>query len=130
MIAPSESIVSSRRHTSITMTIKILCLSLLFLLSQTTSFSQIVVGQGQQNDKQRQIDEKLAREFFYKKEYEKAKELYIALYSKYDNVYYFNQYVECLTLTGDYDSAEKNLKSFLKKNPTNWKSHVNLACVI
>ena len=101
MIAPSESIVSSRRHTSITMTIKILCLSLLFLLSQTTSFSQIVVGQGQQNDKQRQIDEKLAREFFYKKEYEKAKELYIALYSKYDNVYYFNQYVECLTLTGD-----------------------------
>ena len=129
MIAPSESIVSSRRHTSIIMTIKTLCLSLLFLLSQTTSFSQIVVGQGQQNDKQRQIDEKLAREFFYKKEYEKAKELYIALYSKYDNVYYFNQYVECLTLTGDYDSAEKNLKSFLKKNPTNWKSHVNLAYV-
>ncbi|MGN0032799.1 MAG: tetratricopeptide repeat protein [Candidatus Limimorpha sp.] len=129
MVSPTAITVSSHRHTNLTMAVRIFSISLFLLISSLTSFAQIKVGQGQQVDKQRQIDEKLARDFFYKKEYDKAKELYYALYSKYDVVYYFNQYVECLTLTGDYDTAEKTLRSFLKKNPTNWKSHVSLAYV-
>lgn len=78
---------------------------------------------------QRQIDEKLARELYYKKDYEKARDIYKNLYDNYSQVQYFNQYADCLILTGDYDGAEKAFKSFLKKNPQNWKSHIDLAYV-
>lgn len=78
---------------------------------------------------QRQIDERLAREFYNKKDYEKARDIYKNLYDNYGQVQYFNQYADCLILTGDYDGAEKAFKSFLKKNPQNWKSHIDLAYV-
>ena len=78
---------------------------------------------------QRQIDEQLAREFYYKKDYEKARDVYKSLYDSYGNVQYFNQYADCLILTGDLDTAEKAYKSFLKNNPKNWKSHIDLAYV-
>ena len=78
---------------------------------------------------QRQIDEKLARELYYKKDYEKARDIYKNLYDNYGQVQYFNQYADCLILTGNYDAAEKAFKSFLKKNPQNWKSHIDLAYV-
>lgn len=78
---------------------------------------------------QRQIDERLARELYYKKDYEKARDIYKNLYDNYSQVQYFNQYADCLILTGDYDGAEKAFKSFLKKNPQNWKSHIDLAYV-
>lgn len=78
---------------------------------------------------QRQLDEKLAREFYYKKDYEKARDIYKNLYETYNQVGYFNQYADCLILTGDYDAAEKAYKSFLKKNSNNWKSHIDLAYV-
>lgn len=82
-----------------------------------------------QNGNQRQIDERLAREFYYKKDYEKARDIYKNLYDNYNQVQYFNQYADCLILTGDYEAAEKAFKSFLKKNPQNWKSHIDLAYV-
>ena len=78
---------------------------------------------------QRQIDEKLAREFYYKKDYEKARDIYKNLYDTYQQTGYFNQYADCLVMTGDYEAAEKAYKAFLKKNPQNWKSHVDLAYV-
>mgnify|MGYP002522646105 FL=1 len=78
---------------------------------------------------QRQIDEKLAREFYFKKDYEKARDIYKNLYDNYGYTQYFNQYADCLILTGDYETAEKAFKSFLKQNPKNWKSHVDLAYV-
>lgn len=78
---------------------------------------------------QRQMDEKLAYEFYSKKDYEHAREIYKNLYDTYNQVGYFNQYADCLILSGDYEEAEKAYKSFLKKNPQNWKSHVDLAYV-
>ncbi len=78
---------------------------------------------------QRQIDEKLAREFYFKKDYEKARDIYKNLYDNYGYTQYFNQYADCLIFTGDYEAAEKAFKSFLKKNPQNWKSHIDLAYV-
>ena len=78
---------------------------------------------------QRQIDEKLAREFFVKKDYEKARDIYKNLYDNYGQANYFTQYADCLILTGDYAGAEKVYKAFLKKNPKNWKAHVDLAYV-
>ena len=78
---------------------------------------------------QRQIDERLAHEFYYKKDYEKARDIYKNLYDTYGQTNYFSQYADCLIMTGDYEAAEKAYKAFLKKNPQNWKSHVDLAYV-
>ncbi len=78
---------------------------------------------------QQRLDEKLAREFYLKKDYEKARDIYKSLYDNYNQVSYFNQYADCLILTGDYEAAEKAYKTFLKNNPKNWKSHVDLAYV-
>ena len=83
----------------------------------------------QNANNQRQLDERLAREFYYKKDYEKARDIYKNLYDNFGQVQYFNQYADCLILTGDLESAEKAYKSFLKKNPQNWKSHIDLAYV-
>jgi tetratricopeptide (TPR) repeat protein len=85
--------------------------------------------EAQNVNNQRQTDEKIAREFYYKKDYEKARDLYKNLYENYGHVGYFNQYADCLILTGDYEGAEKAYKAFLKKNPNNWKSHIDLAYV-
>ncbi len=78
---------------------------------------------------QRQIDEKIAREFYMKKDYEKARDIFKGLYDTYGQTSYFTQYTDCLLLTSDYETAEKAYKTFLKKNPTHWKSHVDLAYV-
>jgi len=100
---------------------KVFCFVLLFLSLQNIEAQNV--------NNQRQLDEKLAREFYYKKDYEKARDIYKSLYDNYGKVGYFNQYADCLILTGDYEAAEKAYKAFLKKNPKNWKSHVDLAYV-
>ncbi|MBP5643658.1 MAG: tetratricopeptide repeat protein [Bacteroidales bacterium] len=99
----------------------------IFICILTFCFSKNIEAQGVSS--QRQLDEQLAREFYYKKDYEKARDIYKNLYENYNQVGYFNQYADCLILTGDYEEAEKAYKSFLKKNPKNWKSHVDLAYV-
>jgi len=94
--------------------------SILMFFDQN-AYSQIV--------KEGQMDERLAREFYYRKEYEKARDLYKSLYDTNNQINHFTAYVDCLILTGDYQTAEKALKAFLKKNPSNWKSQVDLAYV-
>ncbi len=80
---------------------------------------------------QRQVNERLARNFFNDKEYDKAADLYQQLYIDYRYYHYFSQYIECLIFLEKYDEAEKELKSFVKNdNTTNkWKAQVNLAFV-
>ena len=97
------------------------------LLAMTFVFMQNIDAQNVST--QRQLDEKLAREFYQKKDYEKASDIYKSLYDSYGQTHYFNQYADCLILTGDYKTAEAALKTFLKNNPKQWKSHVNLAYV-
>lgn len=86
-----------------------------------------LLGVSDLNAQSRQVDEKLAREFYQKKDYEKAGEIYKNLYETYGYSTYLTYYTDCLTLTGDYAAAEKALKSYLKQNPNNWKAHVDLA---
>ena len=77
-----------------------------------------------QNDTQ--VEEKLASGFFQNQEYDKAKEVYQQLYKKKSQAHHFNQYIECMIRLGEYDDAEKELKSYLRKNPTAWKSKIDL----
>ena len=101
----------------------------LFALFSVCLFVFLQSIDAQNVNNQRQLDEKLAREFYFKKDYEKARDIFKNLYDSYGQTQYFTQYADCLVLTGDYDTAEKAYKAFLKKNPQNWKSHVDLAYV-
>lgn len=92
-------------------------------------FSFLQSIDAQSVDENRRFDEALAREYYMKKNYDEARDIYYALYNKYGQAQYFSQYADCLILTGEYETAEKAFKSFLKKNPKNWKSHVDLAYV-
>ena len=47
-------------------------------------------------NEQRQIDDQMASQCFMNQEYGKAKEIYAKLYKDYQQINYFNQYVECL----------------------------------
>ena len=108
----------------------------LMLMASSSSVAQVPLPQkGKTKDQsaqpQRQIDEQLARSFYNNKEYYKAAELYNQLYQKYNYYHYFSQYIECLLFIEKYDEAEKNLKTFIKRdNTTNkWKAQINLAFV-
>ena len=80
----------------------------------------------QNKDPQLLLDEQLAGKAFQSQDYEQAKALYQQLYEKKKQSHHFNQYVECLFRLGDFDTAEKELKSFIKKNPSNGKARIDL----
>ena len=82
-----------------------------------------------QQKEQIQIDEQLAGQYFREHDYEKARDLYHALYEKASLQYHFQQYVECLVQLKDYDKAEKELKNYLKKDPNNSKGIADLIYV-
>ena len=110
-------------------------LSLLLLMASYVSAQVPLPSKGsyqsQNAQSQRQVDEQLARGFYNNKEYDKAADLYLKLYTSYNNYHYFSQYVECLLFLENYDDAEKVLKSFIKKdNTTNkWKAQISLAFI-
>ncbi|MBQ5855711.1 MAG: hypothetical protein IIW55_00195 [Bacteroidales bacterium] len=101
-------------------------------LKAQTPFPQHQSKSNQSAQSQRQINDKLARNFFNNKEYDKAADLYQQLYVDYRYYYYFSQYIECLIFLERFDEAEKDLKSFIKNdNTTNkWRSNVSLAYVL
>jgi len=64
-------------------------------------------------------DSKLANEYYRSGEYEQAATLYkkIWIKTKY-NDFYFNRYIESLLALEEYAASEKEIKTQLKKNPT------------
>jgi tetratricopeptide (TPR) repeat protein len=61
---------------------------------------------------------RLANEYYNSGEYEKAAQLYQALYNESPgNKTYFNLYIQCLLDLRDFDNARKVIESELKKNP-------------
>ena len=80
----------------------------------------------QNKEPQQQLDEQIASKAFQSQDYEQAKEVYRQLYEKKSQTHHFNQYVECLFRLGQFDEAEKELKSFIKKNPTYGKARIDL----
>ena len=93
------------------------CLLLLFLQLPTLA----------QNNNQ--VEEQLASNLFQKQEYDTAKAAYLNLYQKKSQAHHFNQYVECMIRLGELSEAEKELKSFIRKNPNAWKSKIDLAYI-
>ena len=76
-----------------------------------------------------QIDDQLANQHYRNHEYDQARDIFASLYKKTGQIHYFQQYVECLIQEKDFDQAEKELKTFLKKNPNHSKSIADLIYV-
>ena len=110
------------RQICLTMT---LLLAMSFLVSYTAEAQVIIGGKNSATS----TSEQLAYEFYNKKDYEKAADIFQQLYKDTKRQQFFNNFIDCLILTSNYDKAEDNLKPFLKANPTAWKSRVDLAYV-
>jgi tetratricopeptide (TPR) repeat protein len=82
-----------------------------------------------QQKEQIQIDEKLASQYYREQDYEKARDMYKKIYEKTEQPGHFQQYIDCLFYLKDYDKAERELKSFIKKNPSYYKSFADLVYV-
>ena len=71
-------------------------------------------------------DTKLAAGYYNSGEYEKAAEVYLKLYekSKYKNDYYFQQFIQSLISDENFERAESEIKSQLKRTPKNVQLYV------
>lgn len=80
----------------------------------------------------RQDDEKLARQFYNAQQYDKARDMYLQLYQEYKYYHYLSRYVDCQYYLDDLDSAEKELRAFIKRdNTTNkWRAQVDLSFIL
>ncbi len=68
---------------------------------------------------------RLANEYYNSGEYEKAAQLYQALYTEAPgNKTYFNLYIQCLLDLKDFENARKVVESELKKNPNDVSLYV------
>lgn len=102
-----------------------LFLAMSFLVSYTIEAQVLVGGKNPTIS----TNEQLAYEFYNKKDYEKAANLFEQLYKDTNKIQFFNNYIDCLILTSNFNDAQTKLKSFLKNNPNAWKSHVDLAYI-
>ena len=82
-----------------------------------------------QQKEQIAIDDQLATQFFHEQDYASARDLYEKLFEKTGQISYFQQFIECLLNLKDYDQAEKELKSFAKKNPSYFRAATDLVYV-
>lgn len=88
---------------------------LLFAFLSIDVQAQININNPQKME-QKVTEERLAKELFNKKEYDKAKDIYLKLYNDYKQIVYFNQYIDCLVLDGDLSLAERSLRTYLRGN--------------
>ena len=82
-----------------------------------------------QQKEQIQIDEQLASQYYREQDYEKARDLYEKIYAKTSQTGHFQQYIECLIHLKDFDKAERELRSFAKKNPSYSKAAIDLVYI-
>jgi len=75
------------------------------------------------------VNEQLALQYYQSGEYEKAATLYKDIYAKNPSSFYYNYYLNSLFGLQDYSSAEKFIKSQIKKYPEEIKFRVELGYV-
>jgi tetratricopeptide (TPR) repeat protein len=72
---------------------------------------------------QKNNDDKLAMQFYERKEYDKAVVYFDKLYDRNPDAF-FTYYYKCLVETKDYSKAEKVLKKQIKRNETAYQLYV------
>lgn len=73
--------------------------------------------------------ERIAYELYSKQEYRQAYELYDKAFQEKRSSYCFNMAVTCLFQLRDYETAEKDLKKYIKKYPKQVKQQIDLGYV-
>ena len=108
-----------------------LLICMVFFIQANAQIEKVPKGKrlDAQKKEQIQIDEQLASQYFRDQDYEKARDLYLKLFDKTDMSHHFQQYIECLLALKDYDKAERELKSYAKKNPSYYKAGVDLVYI-
>jgi TolA-binding protein/lipopolysaccharide biosynthesis regulator YciM len=97
--------------------LKHIILTLLFSIITIAVFSQ-------ENDNQ------LALKYYKNKEFDKASDLYLKLYSISNNQFYLSYFLNCLVELKDFENAEKFLKKEIKRNPQNTSLYVEYGSVL
>ena len=98
----------------------------LTLFSLCTATAQKTKGGDNQ---QREIEYQLANQKYKEQEYAEAAEIFQRLYKKYGQQHYLTQYADCLIRLGEYNTAEKALKDYVRKNSTAWRPIADLVYV-
>lgn len=94
---------------------KILLLNLLFVVFGTSVFAQM------------SKDEKLARYYMGKGEYEKAVDYTKKLNRKYNSIQFYDMHLKCLFSLEEWDEAEKTIEKKIKAYPFENKFKLDLA---
>ncbi|MCD6112329.1 MAG: tetratricopeptide repeat protein [Bacteroidales bacterium] len=71
----------------------------------------------------------LAAKYFRNKEYKKAADLYLKIYSDTKNFTYFDYYIHCLIGLNDLKTAEKEIKKQIRKNKNNYNFIIELGYI-
>lgn len=112
---------------------------LIFLIIISSNIITDVVAQNNQQvnpvlTRNKQIErnptEKLAIDFYIKKDYQKAAELFQQLYKDKPSNYYYNYLFNCLIAIKDYDKAERIVKQHKRSDQGNYRYLVDEAYVI
>ena len=73
-----------------------------------------------------QSDEQMASYYYQNKEYDKAIELYLPLYNRSQNAYYYQMLFNCYIETGQHKEAEKLAERRIRRNPRELNLYVDL----
>lgn len=74
-------------------------------------------------------DEKLAKQYFQNKEFDKALDIYEKLYNSKNGGFFYSDYLNCLLELQQYPEAEKLIKKHLKSDPYNFPVLIDLGYV-
>ncbi len=75
------------------------------------------------------VNEQLALQYYQNGEFDKASQLYKAIYDKNPSTFYYGYYLNCLFAQKDYNAAEKFVSKVASINPENQKYNVELGYV-
>ncbi|MBG0782676.1 MAG: hypothetical protein H0S84_10435 [Bacteroidales bacterium] len=101
----------------------------LFLMQPFIAEAQELRQIGREQQNQRVSDERLANQFYRNQEWEQAGALYLKLYQTYKSQHYFSYYLHCLIQLDEFEEAENQLKSEIKRNPRAVNLQVDLGYI-
>lgn len=90
----------------------------------------IMMQRPPKSQNQKAIKERLAMNYYTKKEYEKAAVIYKELYNQIPRQYYYTYYLNCLINLKNYKEAEKLIKKQRKTNTAYYRLDVDEAYVL
>lgn len=82
-----------------------------------------------QEKEQRQVNEKLAFQYYGNKEYDKALELFIELYKNQPSYHLYTYNLNCLIALDKYTEAEKLVRKKIKEEPGSYRYEVDLGYI-